>query len=99
MNVFDFFSLTTYIDRKTPLYGQVDDNRDNIQAITSLRFLGDDSKVALVLSPNGRPLSLEQVQTRLSQVGDKASFYCLIDNQARPVLGFHQDHDGKIVIK
>ncbi|MBS9337889.1 hypothetical protein [Fructobacillus parabroussonetiae] len=99
MNVFDFFSLTTYIDGQTALFGQVDSSRADIQPITALRFLQDDSQVALVLSPKGRPLTLEQAQTRLSQVGDKASLYCLLDNQAIPVLGFHQNEDGTIVIK
>ncbi|MBS9335873.1 hypothetical protein [Fructobacillus papyrifericola] len=99
MNVFDFFSLTTYIDGQTPLYGQSDESRDHILPITALRFLEDDSQVALVLNKSGRPLSLEQAQTRLSQVGDKANLFCLIADKATPVLGFHQNEDGTIVIK
>ncbi len=99
MNVFDFFSLTTYCDPKTLLYGQIDEKRQDIQPITALRFLGDDSQVGLVLSKTGRPLSLEQVQTRLSQVGDRASLFTVLNEQTTPVLGFHQDEDGKIVVK
>lgn len=99
MNVFDFFSLTTYIDSKTPLYGQIDQKREDILPISSLRFLKDDSQVALVIEEKGRPLSLEQIQTRLSQVGDRASLFTLFNGQATPVLGFHQDEAGQIVIK
>ncbi|MBS9334806.1 hypothetical protein LQZ24_01970 [Fructobacillus sp. M1-13] len=99
MTVFDFFTLTTYIDRQTPLFGQVDQDRDHIQAVSALRFLEDDRDVALVLQEGARPLTLEQAQTRLSQIGQKANLHLQIAGQAKPVLGFHQDEKGRIVIQ
>ncbi|MCO0831608.1 hypothetical protein NFX39_00665 [Fructobacillus sp. W13] len=99
MNVFDFFSLTTFFNTNTKLYAQLGKERSDFAPITGLRFLEDDSQIGFVIDPNGKPLTLEQMQTRLSQVGQKAQLFCLIQQNARAVLGFHKDESGVLVLK
>ncbi|MBS9339087.1 hypothetical protein G6R29_05565 [Fructobacillus sp. M2-14] len=99
MNVFNFFSLTTFFNTNTKLYAQLGKERTDFAPITGLRFVEDDSQIGLVIDPKGKALTLEQVQTRLSQVGQKAQLFCLVEQAPRPVLGFHQDESGVLVLK
>lgn len=94
----EFFALTTYLPNQTEVFGQVRDDRDQIRPLAQLRFFNQQSEIAFVAGK--KPLTLGQLQTRLSQVSPKTKLACLVDQTGpKPLLGFHQDNLGRLILQ
>ncbi|GAP00188.1 hypothetical protein [Fructobacillus ficulneus] len=98
MKLSEFFALTGYMTDQTPLYGQVGTDKNEIVPLSQLAFLQPTGDVALVAG--SKPLTLNQAQTRLSQVSQNRKLFCQVDQgPAQPLLGFHQDDQGRLILQ
>ncbi|SEH38777.1 hypothetical protein SAMN05660469_0582 [Fructobacillus pseudoficulneus] len=83
---------------QTLLYGQIGTDRTQIVPLSQLTFLTGQDEIALVAG--NRPLTLDQVQTRTSQVSPNAILFCQVSQEpAKALLGFHQDDQGRLVLQ
>ncbi|MDF7637091.1 hypothetical protein PT274_02260 [Leuconostocaceae bacterium ESL0958] len=100
MTIADFFTLTNFLDPRSPLYLQVSAERTDCQPVTHLRFRQDQTGIVFQAGQQ-KPLRLEQVQTRLSQVGQQCPLYwqATAKTAPEPILGFHQDEQNRLVLR